>query len=163
MPFPQLARGSSLINSTRFVVQAIGVAALSTVLAASLSPQVRAFGAASQEQGASSAVAQRFGLCETPGITADKNVPPALATAPAAAQQQALSGVQAACGEYIRGFEQTYQLTFYFAVLAVLIGLFLPGWPQPWAGRASMRPARTGANPVPAARRRASPTSTGIS
>ncbi len=42
VPLPKVAGGSSLINATRQVVQAIGVALLATVLASTLSPQVAA-------------------------------------------------------------------------------------------------------------------------
>lgn len=69
-----LPRGSSLVNSTRFVVQAIGVALLATVLS----------GALSHEQD-------------------------------------------------LRGFEQAYKITFYAALVALIMGLRLPGWPGNWA------------------------------
>ncbi|HLO15843.1 MAG TPA: DHA2 family efflux MFS transporter permease subunit, partial [Anaerolineales bacterium] len=42
VPLDVLPRGSSLINSTRFVVQAVAVAALATVLSSALSPDIRA-------------------------------------------------------------------------------------------------------------------------
>jgi hypothetical protein len=32
-------------------------------------------------------------------------------------------------------FENTYKLTFYVTLVAVVIGLFMPGWPATWAGR----------------------------
>jgi hypothetical protein len=40
-----------------------------------------------------------------------------------------------ACQENIAGFERAYTVTFYAAILAVLVGLFLPGWPGRWVGR----------------------------
>jgi hypothetical protein len=49
-------------------------------------------------------------------------------------------------GEYLIGFENTYKLTFYVALVAVVIGLFMPGWPAAWAGRAA-----AGEAPAPAA------------
>src|SRR6266496_6486691 len=42
VPLNQLPRGSSLLNSTRFVVQAVSVAAMATILSSSLSADVRA-------------------------------------------------------------------------------------------------------------------------
>ena len=68
-----LPRGSSLVNSTRFVVQALGVALLATVLSSAHSH-----------------------------------------------------------GENLRGFEQAYKITFYAALVALLLGLRLPGWPGNW-------------------------------
>src|SRR5512136_2393694 len=65
VPLKQVAIGSSLINATRQVVQAIGVAVLATVLASTLSPQVAAleqqFLDMPQQVGAPS-----FGLCDAP-------------------------------------------------------------------------------------------------
>lgn len=131
-----VARGSSLVNGTRFVVQSIGVAILATVLTGSLSAQVKEFGnnarSASNSTTQTSSTTQRFGLCETPGVPADQNVPSGV---PAAAAAQARQGIQTACSEYVSGFERTYNLTFYAALVAMIIGAFLPGWPLKWAGR----------------------------
>jgi EmrB/QacA subfamily drug resistance transporter len=41
VPYAELARGSSLTNATRLVVQSIGVAVLATILASAISPEVR--------------------------------------------------------------------------------------------------------------------------
>lgn len=46
----RVARGSSLVNGTRFVVQSIGVALLTTLLAGSLSPATRALQRRTQSQ-----------------------------------------------------------------------------------------------------------------
>ena len=144
VPRPQLPRGSSLINSTRFVVQSLGVAILSTVLATALSPAVAAQ-AAQAQQGAAPATGKPapFGVCETPGVAPADNIPPAaaaqIAALPQAAREAAkakiLAGTQQACGEYLAGFERAYQLTFFVAIAALCIGLFMPGWPLAWAGR----------------------------
>ena len=75
-----LPRGSSLVNSTRFVVQALGVALLATVLS----------GALSHEQD-------------------------------------------------LRGFEQAYKITFFAALIALIIGLRLPGWPGNWTIRSAKK------------------------
>jgi DHA2 family multidrug resistance protein len=128
-----LARGSSLINGSRFLVQSIGVAILATVLASALSPQVKDLQQQFQAQaGSQVATGQHFGLCETPGIPADQNVP---ASVPGAARPQAQQQIQIACRQYLVGFDHTYRLTFYFALLAIIIGAFMPGWPFKWAGR----------------------------
>jgi DHA2 family multidrug resistance protein len=138
-----LPRGSSLLNSTRFVVQAVSVAVLATVLASTLSAEVKA--QQEQAQKTPTTTAARFGICETPGVTAQDNIPPAarasLAALPADAAQAAktkiLAGLQRACAESMLGFEAAYRITFYASIGALLIGLFLPGWPGKWAGRGS--------------------------
>jgi EmrB/QacA subfamily drug resistance transporter len=153
VPPQLLPRGSSLINGTRFVSQSIGVAILATVLTSSLSPAVRAQGAAAQE--GDTAASARFGLCETPGVAAADNIPPAAAAeianlpaeAQAGAKAEIRAGIQQACDENIVGFERTYQVTFFAALVALLISLFLPGWPTKWAGRAALQ---GGSKPVTA-------------
>ncbi|NNJ13764.1 hypothetical protein EKD04_025915, partial [Chloroflexales bacterium ZM16-3] len=40
-----------------------------------------------------------------------------------------------ACDAYLVGLERTYRLTCYVAILAVIVGTFLPGWPFAWEGR----------------------------
>ena len=133
VPRPLLPRGSSLINGSRFLVQSIGVAILATVLASALSPQVQRFQQQFQEQIVQQVGApQHFGICETPGIPTDQNIP---AGVPAANRPQVQQQLQTACSEYLAGFENTYRLTFYFALLAIIIGAFMPGWPFKWAGR----------------------------
>jgi hypothetical protein len=131
------------IISTRFVVQSIGVAVLATVLASALSPQVKQLQNQFQE-GASqqAAVTQSFGLCETPGVSADQNVPPGV---PSVARAQAKQAIDQACVEYLSGFDRAYKLTFYVALAAIAIGLFMPGWPRAWAGRTA-----AGEAPAPA-------------
>lgn len=140
VPRHTLPRGSSLLNSTRFVVQSVGVAVLATVLASAVSPQTKEFQDRAQQSEAASpnAAAESFGLCETPGVPADQNVPAAVRSQPAPAQAGVRQSIQQACQENLQGFEQTYHLTFYFALAALVIGLFLPGWPQRWAGRGSL-------------------------
>jgi DHA2 family multidrug resistance protein len=132
VPRRALARGSSLINSTRFVVQSMGVAVLATVLASSLSTDTKAFAQQAQEQQVNASTREPFGLCETPGIPIDQNVPPGV---PAFARSQARQSIEKACGEYLLGFEAAYRLTSYVSLLAIFIGLFMPGWPFGWAGR----------------------------
>ena len=143
IPLNMLPRGSSLLNSTRFVVQAVAVAALATVLISTLSPDIKA--QQDQAQGALAVSTVRFGVCETPGVKQEDNLPPGtskvLAALPPtkadAAKTKILSDLQRTCDESMQGFEAAYKITFYASVGALLIGLFLPGWPGKWSGRGS--------------------------
>jgi DHA2 family multidrug resistance protein len=145
-----LARGSSLINSTRLVVQSIGVALLATVLASAISPQVQAM----QEQfGERQPSSERFaGLCEpvasasaSRGASANGASQNGSVYAPNAQPQEPPAPplgdlLQLACQENITGFERAYRLTFFAAFVALLLGLTLPGWPAKWSGRGSGEP-----------------------
>lgn len=113
VPKPQLPRGSSLVNSTRRVVQALGVALLATVLASSLTPETRQL----QQQAQSQSVQQASTQQETALCGSDQ------------------AALQQACDQYLVGLEQAYRYTFYFAIAAMVAGAFLPGWPFAWAGR----------------------------
>jgi MFS family permease len=161
VPRPDLARGSSLTNATRLVVQSIGVAVLATVLASTVSPQVKQMqdrfaGPPASRSGERAASA---GLCEPVAIahvapawqpvrarphslTFAVSAPlPAFRPAPRPSGQEgplppevdALR--QQACRENIAGFELAYRITFYAAFVALALGLMLPGWPMKWAGR----------------------------
>jgi len=148
VPRDLLPRGSSLLNATRFVVQAVAVAALATLLTGSLSPAIQA--QSSQLQSDQAVNPARFGVCETPGVTLANNIPgaalarvkqlPAAQQAPATANIRA--GLEQTCSEYIQGFQNTYRITFFAAILALIAGAFLPGWPGKWAGRANLQGAR---------------------
>jgi DHA2 family multidrug resistance protein len=133
VPLPDLARGSSLNNAARNVVQAIGVAVLATVLASTLSPQVKALQNQFIQASPATASAQAPGLCE-PGTGA---AAPAGAPAPAQMAQDNPGGslLQRACQENVAGFERSYRLTFYAALIALVLGALLPGWPAKWHGR----------------------------
>lgn len=154
VPRQQVARGSSLINGTRFVVQSIGVAILATVLTNSLSTDVKAFQNNAQQTASTTTAKTQFGICETPGVTAQDNVPPAAADqiknlpapAQAAAKARIQQGIQQACTQYVTGFERTYNVTFFAALVALVIGAFLPGWPFHWAGRGAAAEAPVGAH-----------------
>ena len=143
IPLDQLPRGASLLNSTRFVVQAISVAALATILVGFLSPQIKA--QQQKLQNSPSPSAARFGVCETPGVRAADNIPPgasaslaALPPSAAATAKAQLRGVlQQACDETMRGFEAAYRITFYASIGALILAAFLPGWPGKWSGRES--------------------------
>ena len=135
-----LPRGSSLFNSTRFVVQAIAVASLATVLVGFLSPSIKAQMDTVQ---AALPATTPFGVCETPGVSALDNLPPgtsaSLSTLPpqtaTATKQKIVSGLQQACDQSMKGFEAAYRLTFYASIGALLLAFFLPGWPGKWSGR----------------------------
>ena len=143
IPLNMLPRGSSLLNSTRFVVQAVAVAALATILVGNLSPAIKA--AQDKMQDSPAALTARFGVCETPGIAAQDNLPPGasatLAALPAsavgAAKAKIMAGLQLACDESMQGFEAAYQLTFIASIAALIMAAFLPGWPGKWGGRGS--------------------------
>jgi len=146
VPLNNLPRGSSLLNSTRFVVQAVSVAALATVLSSAVSPDIRAQQDQVQESGTTSSV--RFGICETPGVRAEENLPPGVNTSlaslsptmAAVARTRILSTLKAACDQSIQGFENAYRITFFAAIGALILGAFLPGWPRKWGGRGSPAP-----------------------
>lgn len=143
IPIDILPRGSSLLNSTRFVVQAVSVAIMATVLVGALSPEIKAQQDAMQEQQVSNTAP--FGICETPGVAAQENVPPSAlaslaplsAPAAAAAKAKIVGELQQVCDQSMRGFESAYKLTFYAAIGALILSLFLPGWPGKWGGRGS--------------------------
>ena len=136
-----LPRGSSLLNSTRFVIQAISVAALATILVSFLSAPIKA--QIDKMQETIPAASTPFGVCETPGVAAQDNLPPgtaaSLRTLPpanaSAARLKIVAGLQQACDQSMKGFEAAYKITFYASVGALVLGAFLPGWPGKWSGR----------------------------
>ena len=139
VPVHDLPRGSSLTNATRLVVQSIGVAVLATVLASTITPDVRAM-QNQVSQVSKSDPAHPIGICEAAAAGPASANPPAAHTAqtilPPDQQQAAL---QRACQENISGFERAYKVTFYAAILALALGLMLPGWPGKWEGRQGPR------------------------
>ena len=143
IPLDQLPRGSSLMNSTRFVVQAVAVATLATILVGSLSPDLKAQQEQMQEQQVS--ITTPFGICETPGVAAQDNLPPGAlaslaslpASAAAGAKAKIVAGLQSVCDQSMQGFENAYRITFYASIGALILSLFLPGWPAKWGGRGS--------------------------
>ena len=140
VPLQKTARGSSLVNATRQVVQSIGVAILATVLASTLSPQVKQLQAQMQEQ-APVAGAPRVGLCEVPSAPTASTAGSGATVA--ALPPQALAQIRQACDESVAGFERAYKVTFFAAIAALALGLMLPGWPGKFAGRrAADQPTR---------------------
>ncbi len=141
VPGREVARASSLSNATRQVVQSIGVAVLATVLVSTLSTQVKTLESTFQETSGiatSNPIAEQFaknGLCgvKLPTIPVIPGAPSSASAAPAGVPTQAL--ITQACNESVKGYEQAYTLTFYFALLAMALGFLLPGWPLKWQGR----------------------------
>ncbi|MGH7501678.1 MAG: MDR family MFS transporter [Longimicrobiales bacterium] len=119
---PALARGTSLVNATRNVVQSLGVALLATVLASTLSPQTR-----------------RIQLDVLSPVEADSSIT-GLCRPTGLAGPLFDAARQTACAESVRGFELAYRLTFVAALLALFLATMLPGWPAPWGGRTSHHP-----------------------
>jgi len=150
IPLNFLPRGSSLLNSTRFVVQAVAVASLATIFTSSIPSEIRAQQDQLQDEQVTSSAA--FGVCETPGVKAEDNIPPganaSLATLPAAtataAKSKILAALKTACNASMNGFENAYRLTFFASIGALIVGAFLPGWPGKWGGRASMQAPSAG-------------------
>ena len=141
VPRLELPRGSSLVNALRQVVQAIGVAVLATVLASTLSPQVRA--AQAQFEDAPASGAGHGGACTVPRTHVATPGGLGVIAATAGATPELL---QQACTEMVAGFERAYRLTFYLAMVAVLLGFLLQGWPGRWAGRQGHAPEPAGAH-----------------
>jgi EmrB/QacA subfamily drug resistance transporter len=143
IPLSVLPRGSSLLNSTRSVVQAVSVAALATLLVGSLSAEVKAQQDKMQETLITNSTP--FGVCETPGVAASDNLPPgaqaSLASLPSqtagAQKTKILAGLKVACDQSMQGFESAYKITFFASIGALLLAAFLPGWPGKWSGRGS--------------------------
>jgi hypothetical protein len=44
----------------------------------------------------------------------------------------------------VAGFEKTYRLTFFFALVATGLAALLPGWPGKWEGRGPSARASAG-------------------
>jgi DHA2 family multidrug resistance protein len=137
VPLKKTARASALINSTRQVVQAIGVAILATILASAVSPelsaQLRKFQESAPAQTASAG--PRFELCNLPAP------PVSVPGAPPGMPPQALGMIKTFCGQYIDGLEHDYKVTFYASLVAILLGAILPGWPGKWSRRSGGEPS----------------------
>ena len=128
------------------------MAALATIFSSAVPAEIRAQQDQLQEAQATSTSAVHFGVCETPGVKAEDNVPPgvdaSLASLPqpqvAAAKTKILSALKLACDASMRGFENAYRLTFFASIGALIVGAFLPGWPAKWGGRGSTQPSAPG-------------------
>ena len=126
------------------------MAVLATVFASTVSADVRA--QQDQLQNTETTATQRFGVCETPGVAAENNLPPgvetSLASLPVAKAAEAKAGIlstlRLACEQSVHGFENAYLLTFFASIGALILGAFLPGWPGKWGGRTSAQGAMPG-------------------
>jgi EmrB/QacA subfamily drug resistance transporter len=136
VPLKKVAQGSSLTNATRQVMQSIAVAILATVLASAISPQISNF----EQRTLSNTTTPGdppMAICQVNGV--------ALAmssyhyTADVLTQSPPGVGklLGQACAESVNGFQRAYNITFYAALVALALGLLLPGWPFKWAGRRS--------------------------
>jgi DHA2 family multidrug resistance protein len=114
-----LPRGTSLVNASRNVVHSLGVAVLATLAASTLSPRTRVI----QAEANTEAVA---GVC---AIGDDSS----LARGPWSEDE-----MRVACDESIAGFELAYTLSFVAALVALGLGVALPGWPAAWSGRTAL-------------------------
>ena len=146
----ELARGSSLTNSSRLVVQSIGVAVLATILAGAISPEMKTF--QDQFQSTQAGDRQITGLCEiSPLINGENgnsldrfiNFSPVNHSgllgqrsnpSPTEGGKDAKE-ISQACQENINGFEASYTLTFFASLIALILSMLLPGWPGRWNGR----------------------------
>ena len=109
----------------RFVVQSVGVALLATLLASTQSTATQRM-TQQVESGAMSADSSN---------TAGTHATVALCTAASSTARPAPYGAATACRESLAGFSHAYRFTFYIAALALLFGVWLPGWPWKWGGR----------------------------
>ena len=143
VPLKDVPRGSSLTNATRNLVQAIGVAVLATILTSTVSPQTQQVQRTLEEAPSTSSQGSQIaqaGLCaplNTPTAQAGSEVSTraVASAAPQAAANDMGLLMQQACLENVAGFERAYRVTFFAAIVALLLGIMLPGWPFAWAGR----------------------------
>ncbi len=143
VPLRQIARGSSLSNATRNVVQSVGVALLATVLASTLSPQIQTL----QNQFLDTprvAGAPQVAICDAQSFASASGGSVAGGGVLSGLPQDPVPLLQEACRENVAGFDLAYTITFFAAMMALALGLMLPGWPFRWAGR------RAGDAPMPA-------------
>lgn len=149
VPMREIAGGSALTNSTRQVAQALAVAVLATVLTSTLSPEIKALSAQLRASGVAEGAGATLALCDpaTYPTAPSAAAPPSgvaslsaqgVPTLPAGPTTSALSAtLMRACTEQVAGFEKTYLLTFFASLLALALGLTLPGWPGRFHGRRS--------------------------
>jgi EmrB/QacA subfamily drug resistance transporter len=135
VPLRQVARGSSLTNATRQVVQSIGVAILATILGSTLSPQISAMQQQYMEQTYHPGT-NTVAICQVSAPDLPLSVKIASTGRIEQTPPPNLGPIlKEACQENIAGFEKAYTLTFYAAFVALLLGIMLPGWPLKFAGR----------------------------
>ncbi|GCE24327.1 DHA2 family efflux MFS transporter permease subunit [Dictyobacter kobayashii] len=101
VPMARLNRATPLVQATRQTMQSIGVAVLATILTSAIT------------------------------LSMPRNIPSGadLSKLPPAVRQAALNGIHQFQNQYITGLQHAYLATFAIAVVAILLSLFLPGWP----------------------------------
>ncbi len=134
VPLKDIARGSSLTNATRNVVQSIGVAILATILTSALSPQIASFQQQFQEAPPKPG-AVPLAICSPQPASLVASTGGGLVTGSAQPPASLIQLLNEACKENVTGFERAYTVTFYAAIVALILGLMLPGWPMKFAGR----------------------------
>ncbi|MBN8589149.1 MAG: DHA2 family efflux MFS transporter permease subunit [Rhodothermia bacterium] len=145
-PLDKVSRASSLINATRNAIQAIAVAILATILVSAVSPKIKNL----QDQLMHGAPTEhkdetfKGGVCSEMPAAGSFDDPFASPFASGLGKKMRDIRKQA-CTENLKGLSDAYLLTFYFSILAFVLGLFLPGWPGKWSGREGLR------QPMPAA------------
>lgn len=144
-PLDKVSRASSLINATRNTVQAIAVALLATILVSSVSPKIKQIQDQLMNDPHAEQTDETFkgGVCTQPAATDSFDDP--FANPFAGSLGKRIKQVrQQACDENLQGLHNAYKMTFFFSILAFILGFFLPGWPGKWAGREGMRPPASG-------------------
>ena len=131
----KVSRGSALINASRNVIQAIGVAVLATILSASLSPKIKQMQDQFQEKGTKQS--EFVGICQKDPKLERLNTVFTQQNYVALTQKRAQ-----ACQENLKGLDNAYIFTFYVTGIALVLALFLPGWPGKWGGRDDLRQGR---------------------
>jgi DHA2 family multidrug resistance protein len=100
-----LPRASSLVNASRSIFQALGVALLATILVSTTTDQLKTF--------------------QSPKPSSFPPPP----DYPQIVQQ---AGAEAFRHAFLQGLSNAYFLTFAVAAAAFVVALFLPGWPLRW-------------------------------
>lgn len=120
VPLARLNRATPLVQATRQTMQSIGVAVLATILTGAIT------------------------------ISMPRNIPNGadLSKLPPPVRQAALNGIHQFQNQYITGLEHAYMATFAIAIVAILLSLFLPGWPGKYQS-ASKKAAPASEQPQP--------------
>lgn len=129
-PLDRVSRASSLINASRNTIQAIAVAVLATILVSSVSPKVKQLQDQLMDHAPQAQQDETFkgGVC-TPLPENDIDDP--FANPFAGSMGKKIKALrQQACDENLQGLSNAYKMTFYFSIIAFILGFFLPGWPE---------------------------------
>lgn len=120
------------------------MAVLATILATSVSPIIQSYQSQISQTPATSST-QFVGLCEAHSpadLGISRGAPTGAGTTSSGTSgahgptpEQLVALAHEACLENMKGFQSAYQLTFYFALVALILGALLPGWPFKWSGR----------------------------